>query len=80
MKSRKNIPDEFSLEYVNKSHIESFARALAFNPDTDPNEHIVAATEFLPFRQPAPSTAEGITYSLFRFPLMVSSVNYSSAL
>ncbi|CAG8498410.1 10156_t:CDS:2 [Paraglomus brasilianum] len=76
MKSRKNIPNEFSLEYVNKSHIESFERALAFNPDTDPNEHIVAATELLPFRQPAPSTVEGITYRLFRFPLMIIAFAY----
>ncbi|RHZ63304.1 hypothetical protein Glove_330g8 [Diversispora epigaea] len=70
--------DEFSLEYLEESHIEVFEKALAKDPDEDDLEHISAISDFMPIRQKVkrkkqkvPSGFEGISYHIVRFPMML---------
>ncbi|CAG8495350.1 5613_t:CDS:2 [Ambispora leptoticha] len=71
------LPNEFTTEYINEDHIESFASALAEDPNHDSTEHISAVTDFMPIKQKVkkredvPRGVDGIAYHVLRFPLML---------
>ncbi|CAG8525403.1 11058_t:CDS:2 [Diversispora eburnea] len=74
----QNYVNEFSLEFLDESHIEAFEKALAKDPEEDDLEHISAISDFMPIRQKVkrkkpkvPSGFEGISYHIVRFPMML---------
>ncbi|GBB83703.1 hypothetical protein RclHR1_01040008 [Rhizophagus clarus] len=67
--------NEFELEYVNETHIETFFKALSEDPESDQTEHIAAVTDFMPIRQrikkKRPNEFEGYSYHIVRYPLII---------
>ncbi|CAG8536166.1 10204_t:CDS:2 [Ambispora gerdemannii] len=78
-KQAEVLPNEFATYHFNKDDIESFARALAEDPNYDSTEHISAVTDFMPIKQVIkkdteniPRGFDGFTYHVLRFPLMLA--------